>query len=262
MCRVSWPRRKKVMGNMNTSFQHLISKDRGSLQIPYSEYATLMEEINEGKRLREIKNEVVASLERVLDRSSGSDAVMSQMTAIGKGAVLTKQKTSEEKEAPIGTEAPGQEGQEKEILQDEKKAVGVSEQHKNKVEPPPIKKEIAKHFNAFDESGRLFDVFKQYYTFLNDACGGTVVVTMKDGVCSLWNYDEWEEFAFIDIFEKHLRFALDTRYTDDLSSLKNCEVPRLLASRRKLVSVQTDDLNKTMLSILAKAFAEVGKVAS
>ncbi|RKX38161.1 MAG: hypothetical protein DRP64_16145, partial [Verrucomicrobia bacterium] len=123
---------------------------------------------------------------------------------------------------------------------------------------PPIKKEITEHFNSFDESGRLFNVFKQYYTCLNDACGGTVRVTMKDGFCSLWNYDEWEEFAFVDVFEGLLRIAIDPRYTDALKSLNLCEVPRLISSRRNVICVKVDDLNNTVLDVLAKAFAEVG----
>lgn len=130
------------------------------------------------------------------------------------------------------------------------------------VEVPPIKKDIAAHFNKHDDSGRLFSVFKQYYACLNDACGGTVRVTMKDGFCSLWNYDEWEEFSFVDIFEGQLRIALDPRYTKALQSLNLCEVPRLLSSRRNLVCVQVDGLNNTMLNVLVKAFEEVGLTAS
>jgi len=128
-------------------------------------------------------------------------------------------------------------------------------------ELPPIKNEIAEHFNKFDESGRLFSVFKQYYTCLNEACGGTVRVTMKDGFCSLWNYDEWEEFAFVDIFEGLLRIAIDPRYTDALKSLNLCEAPRLISSRRNVICVQVDDLNNTVLDVLAKAFSEVGMQA-
>ena len=115
--------------------------------------------------------------------------------------------------------------------------------------------------NNVDESGRLLNVFRQYYTCLNDSCGSPVRVTMKDGICSLWNYDEWEEFAFVDIFEGNLRFAVDPRYTDELAALRLCEVPRLLSSRHNLVSVQMDDLNNTMLKVLTKAFSEVGMKA-
>jgi len=129
-------------------------------------------------------------------------------------------------------------------------------------ELPPIKNEIAEHFNKFDESGRLFSVFKQYYTCLNEACGGTVRVTMKDGFCSLWNYDEWEEFAFVDIFEGLLRITINPRYTDALKSLNLCEAPRLISSRRNVICVQVDDLNNTALDVLARAFSEVGMLAN
>jgi len=81
-------------------------------------------------------------------------------------------------------------------------------------------------------------------------------------VCSLLNYDEWEEFAFVDIYENDLRFAVDPRYTNDLSALNFCEVSRLLASRRSLVSIQVGDLNKTMLGTLVKAFNEIGQPTS
>jgi hypothetical protein len=125
-------------------------------------------------------------------------------------------------------------------------------------EVPPIKNEITEHFNKLDESGRLFNVFKQYYTCLNEACGGTVRVTMKDGFCSLWNYDEWEEFAFVDIFEGLLRISIDPRYTDALKSLSLCEAPRLISNRRNVICVQIDDLNNTVLEVLTRAFSEVG----
>ena len=85
---------------------------------------------------------------------------------------------------------------------------------------------------------------------------------MKDGFCSLWNYDEWEEFAFVDIYEGNLRFAVDPRYTNALSALSICQVPRLLSSRRNLVCAQVGDLNTTMLNVLVKAFEEVGITAS
>jgi len=123
---------------------------------------------------------------------------------------------------------------------------------------PPIKEEIARHFNTLDESGRLFNVFTQYYTCLNDACGGTVRVTMKEGFCSLWNYDEWEEFAFVDIFEGLLRITIDPRYTDALKSLSLCEAPHLISNRRNVICVQIGDLNNVVLDVLAKAFVGVG----
>ena len=125
-------------------------------------------------------------------------------------------------------------------------------------EVPPIKQEIAEHFNKCDESGRIFNIFKQYYTCLNESCGGTVRVTMKDGFCSLWNYDEWEEFAWVDIYEDLLRIAIDPRYTDALKSLSLCEAPRLISTRRNVICVQVGDLNNTVLEVLAKAFSEVG----
>jgi hypothetical protein len=126
---------------------------------------------------------------------------------------------------------------------------------------PPIKKDIAAHFNKVDASGRLFNVFKQYYTCLNDACGGTVRVTIKDGICSIWNYDEWEEFAYVDIFDSRLRIGVNPHYTEQLKSLDLCEVPRLLARRHNLICVQADDLNQIILDVLITAFNEVSAIA-
>ena len=86
-------------------------------------------------------------------------------------------------------------------------------------------------------------------------------VTMKDGICSLWNYDEWEEFAFVDIFNQKLRLAVSPKYAEMLKPMKSCEVPRLLARRRKLVGVEVEDLNELILDVLAKAFSEAGSEA-
>ncbi len=137
-------------------------------------------------------------------------------------------------------------------------SASVSHMRADISEVPPIKQGIIDHFNKLDESGRLFNVFKQYYTYLNEMCGGTVRVTMKDGFCSFWNYDEWEEFAFVDIFEGQLRVAVDPSYTDALKSLSLCEVPRLISNRRNVICVQIGDLNNVVLDVLAKAFSEVG----
>ncbi len=125
-------------------------------------------------------------------------------------------------------------------------------------EVPPIKKDVAEHFNKVDSSGRLFNIFKQYYTCMNDSCDGPVRVTIKDGICSIWNYDEWEEFAFVDVFDGRLRIGVQARYLTWLEALHLCEVPRLLTSRYNLICVQVDDLNQTVLDTLIMAFSELG----
>jgi hypothetical protein len=247
---------------MDTSPQYLISKDNDSLQISYEEYIALMEKAEEAKRIFATRDEVLAALQAFLNGHSATAAEMKKHDAAVSSAPFEAEtpkdgenkKSAESVEAsatpsvkPVATEAPAQ----------IKARVNSSN-----VEVPPIKEEIAEHFNKLDESGRLLSVFRQYYTCLNDSCGSTVRVTMKDGFCSLWNYDEWEEFAFVDIFEGNLRFGVDPRYTDALSSLNICEVPLLLSRRRNLVCVQVDDLNNTMLDILVKAFEEVGQTAS
>lgn len=238
---------------MSAETQYLISKDNGKLQLPYAEYETLMEKLEESKRVMQVKAAVLADLQRFME-----------------GKRLPQKDSAEQttpEKAPAPTDSTPPERTEKVSLEfsaDGKKSPSPAPAPARSadVEIPPVKKEVAAHFNTQDDSGRLFNVFKQYYTCLNDSCGGTVRVTMKDGVCSLWNYDEWEEFAFVDIFDGNLRFAVDPRYTDELSSLNFCEVPRLLSSRRNLVCIQLGDLNKTMLKVLTKAFNEVGLATS
>jgi hypothetical protein len=245
---------------MNNKQQPLIARDKGRLQIPYEDYRTLMSKIEEARRIRETRDAVVAGLRGFL---AGEPAVAPAEAFAPKrepAPAPAPEKVSVEFDH---AEAKAESAPEPAAAQaaTDPKAAAKTRKMAEGIDIPPIKKDIAVHFNKEDASGRLFSVFKQYYTCLNDACGGTVRVTMKDGFCSLWNYDEWEEFAFIDIFEGHLRVAVDPRYTDALSSQSFCEVPRLLSSRRNLVCVQVDDLNNTMLDVLAKAFEEVGLTA-
>jgi hypothetical protein len=232
----------------------LYSKQSQKLQISYDEYLALTEKVEEATRLQQLRNTVLADLQRVLVPDF-TDPVAKTAPAVvpvdaPKVPPATEKKTEKvsvefSAEAPK-TKTPEQTGE---------------PQAQKKVQPleiPPIKKDITEHFNKADASGRLLNVFTQYYTFLNESCGGTVRVTIKDGFCSLWNYDEWEEFAFIDVFEGLLRIAVDPRYTDQLKSLNFCEVPRLLSNRRELVCLQIDDLNNLVLDVLTQAFSEVG----
>ena len=244
---------------MNGKSQYLISKDNGKLQIPYAEYVSLMEKIDEIRRIQRVKSEVLANLVNYLKGQPAAKA--SPNSAEPKPAKVEASTPAPKPEPATPAKPVAQETAASSAAKAQEETAAPARTKAN-VEIPPIKKEIAAHFNAQDESGRLFNVFKQYYTCLNEACGGTVRVTMKDGVFSLWNYDEWEEFAFVDIFEGELRFALDQRYTDELSSLNFCEGSRLLSSRRNLLSIQVGDLNKTMLKVLAKAFKEVGHAMS
>ncbi len=255
------------MSNLNIS---MVSKDTGTLQIPYGDYTAIMEKVEEGQQLNQIKESMIEYLQSyTLKGNADLEAVLAKVDA-------ARTPASTPKAAPAPKATPAQPVSEPEPVVEQPKPVEVAKEapvpapataptpskNKDGVEIPPIKKDISVHFNKLDESGRLFSVFKQYYACLNDTCGGTVRVTMKDGFCSLWNYDEWEEFAFVDIFEGQLRLAVDPRYTDALQSLNLCEVPRLLSSRRSLVCVQLDDLNNIMLDVLVKAFQEVGQPAS
>ncbi len=280
---------------MNTTSKCIYSKQNGRLQISYGEYLVLMEKVKEGLRIRQAADEVASHLQQFLDGRSGGGSVVPKGKTAKEPGFLKKAEPAKQAESAKPSQAVSVEFASiaKKIEPARKtepakpsQAVSVEfASNTKKAEPakkaapqpppqpqartvsegvdiPPIKKDIVVHFNSLDDSGRLFSVFKQYYACLNDQCGGTVRVTMKDGFCSLWNYDEWEEFAHVDIFEGHLRFAVDPRYTDELKNLNFCEVPRLLSSRRNLVCVQVDDLNNIMLDVLTKAFNEVGLAAS
>jgi hypothetical protein len=250
----------------------LISQDNGKLQIPYEDYLQLMEKVQEGRKLRETRDKVIASLQRFLtgERPQVQEVVAEEQQPAAEAAQPEPQaeKVSVEFDAETESRVTESEAAEPERAEAEvsvkagETAEADSRVATEDIEIPPIKKEIADHFNSLDETGRLFSVFKQYYTCLNESCGGTVRVTMKDGFCSLWNYDEWEEFAFVDVFEGHLRIAVDPRYKGELEPIGFCEVPRLLSSRRNLVCVMMGDLNNRMLDVLTRAFEEVGLAAS
>lgn len=244
----------------------LISKDNGHLQIPYKEYEELMDKVREGQNLRQLRNQVVANLQKflggVVPVETASVEVAEEVAVEEKPIELETKKVSmeldaTEQAAPSEEEAPVQEEAPAPVQVPPAKPRNLAQD-----DVPPIKQDIANHINKLDESGRLFSVFQQYYTCLNDACGGTVRVTMKDGFCSLWNYDEWEEFAFVDVFEGQLRVAVDPRYAGELGEFNSCEVPRLLSSRRELACFQVGDLNNKMLGVLVKAFSEIGMTLS
>ncbi|MDZ8119936.1 hypothetical protein [Pontiella agarivorans] len=242
---------------MSSADKIMVSKENGRLQLPYKDYVAIMEKVKEGRRMREVKNTVMADLRQVLGGAVAAVEVQKKVAAARKDVSAQEPQSDKAAEA-VSVEADSGTPAVRPGGRAASERGGIPEG----MAVPPIKKDISVHFNKLDESGRLFSVFKQYYAFLNDACGGTVRVTLKDGICSLWNYDEWEEFAFIDIYERQLRISLDQRYTDALQSLNLCEVPRLLSSRLNLVCVQVNDLNDTMLKVMAKAFEEVGLTAS
>jgi hypothetical protein len=243
----------------------LYAKGSGMLQIPYQDYLKLVEKVEQGRRIKQVKDVVLENLSRFLDgkhiepvEGSGSVTGQQKPTELPKVEleVTEQQETSVEVEIEEVEIAPAEDIVLPEVKEEEPSV--VPRKIVNVDDVPPLKESIANHFNKLDESGRLFSVFKQYYTCLNDTCGGTVRVTFKDGFCSFWNYDAWEEFAYVDIHEEQLRIGLAERYTEDLKTLNLCEVPRLLASRYNLVCVQVDDLNKRILEVMTKAFSEAG----
>jgi hypothetical protein len=246
---------------MSKKEHHLYAKDSNSLQIPFAEYKGLIDSVEEGRRLNQIKTTVLGNLKNVFSmeghREQSADPIQAE--------IRNTPETPLEGPETVSVEFSAQDEMEpveiKEEVAQDSSVPKMSRSPSSAVDVPPIKKDIAEHFNKLDSSGRLFNVFKQYYTCMNKACGGTVRVTIKDGFCSLWNYDEWDEFSFIDLFDNHLRIAVNSRYTEELKSLNLCEVPKLLASRGDLICVQVDDLNNTVLSVLSKAFNEVGKVS-
>lgn len=242
---------------MNEKNNYLYGRESEKLQIPYGEYIALMEKVEEATRIRQLKATVVSDLQGFLEGGEGlAPVVKAKPKAMPKKEAAPEPAPVKEPEPEVvSVEFPAEDPEPEKA---HTPPVPHKRQFADMAQVPPIKKDIAQHFNKYDASGRLFNVFKQYYTCLNNSCGGTVRVTMKDGSCSLWNYDEWEEFAFVDIFEGHLRIAIDPHYTDALKALSLCEVPRLLSGRRNVICVQVDDLNNIVLDVLARAFGEVG----
>ena len=244
---------------MTEKTNHLYTDNTKTLQIPYKEYVDLTERAKEGQRCMEIKEKVLADLSSILGESRPNN--------INEPSPLTSEVEKSSQPQP-----PSKPSAEKEIVEEltnepetqvvqdatpEPTAPVQRDSKQTQGEAPPIKKDVAEYFNKVDGSGRLFNIFKQYYTCMNDSCDGPVRVTIKDGICSIWNYDEWEEFAFVDIFEGRLRIGVQSRYLTWLESLDLCEVPRLLTSRYNLICVQVDDLNQTVLDTLVTAFGEL-----
>jgi hypothetical protein len=269
---------------MKEEMKYLYSKEAQQLQLPYEEYKSLVEKAREGQKLLKLKETVLSNLQAVMGGSSAvaiddvekkiADRITPPKKPVEPTPVEVEEVVIKEAEPAIAQDDDAEETATKKVAiefspDDTANAKDPSES----IDPvamrpsvsaedlPPIKEDIARLFNSMDDSGRLFNVFTQYYIFLNDLCGSTVRVTMKDGVCSFWNYDAWEEFAFVDIFEDNLRIAVDPSHTDKLKALQICEVPRLLSMRRNLTCVKVDDLNKTVLDVLAKAFSEVEAAA-
>ena len=242
---------------MSNTSQFLVLKDQGKLQLPYAEYLQLMERKKEAERILQTRDQVMEALKSFLARNK---SVTGSVQNVATPATVRAEErvVTERAPEPVVAEKVRMEFSAEDS--DGERTSGGRSIGRGAI--PAVKKEIAEHFNLLDESGRVFNVFMQYYTCLNEACGGIVRVTMKDGVCSLWNYDAWEEFGFVDVMESGLRFSLDLRYENELSNLDYCDVPRLLSLRRKVTSVRVTDLNKTMLGVLTRAFHEVGLTMS
>lgn len=245
--------------DMTEEKTHLYTDDTATLQISYKEYVELVEKAKEGRRCVEIKKQVLADLTGLFGES---------LPVRSKASPSPEPELEVEPIAPpaskkVSVEYPAAKPEPK-VEKEEKPQPVIAEQTKTKSSKgavPPIKKDIAEHFNKVDASGRMFNIFKQYYICMNDSCDGPVRVTIKDGICSIWNYDEWAEFAFVDVFDGRIRIGIDSCYTAKLESLDLCEIPRLLASRHNLVCVQVDDLSQIVLDTLVTAFQEVGAVA-
>jgi hypothetical protein len=253
---------------MENRNNHLYSENSEVMQLSYDEYIALQEKMDEAARVGEVKESVLAQLQRMLIGDLSVDESLPYAPEIEEAmepepepdtpqhVEVSEAHTSHHKEATDAVDETAVDETAVEAAADVREPAATA--RPDVLEVPPIKGEIADHFNRHDESGRLFSIFKQYYTCLNESCGGTVRVTMKDGFCSLWNYDEWEEFAYVDIHEGQLRIAVNPRYTDELKPLSLCEAPRLISSRHNVICVQVGDLNTTVLDVLTRAFSEVG----
>ena len=236
---------------------YLISKEDGKLQIPYSEYEALISKLEDAEIIQLIKSDVLDELKRFLqEHAAESDPTNDvEPQQQDEPVALPEEPAEEQSPEKVSVEFAPEEQAVPEAKQ------SATETIKRSTDVPPVKKEVEDYFNAHDASGRLLNVFMQYYTCLNESCQGVVRVTMKDGICSFWNYDKWEEFAFVDAHESQLRFTMNPRYREDLSSFDFCEVTRLLEARGSYVSTKVEDLSKTMLEVLTRAFDEVGLTA-
>ena len=252
---------------------YMYTKDTNVLQISYAQYISLQNQYEEAQRTQKLAASVQSDLDRFL--SGISAAVLKEEYPLPGGGVSPSAPASKPsaaaeppKSSPPKSEAPASapEPEEKKETPAPKqeeappvsKEAAPAKPKGGAVKIAPIKKEIVQHFEKVDGSGKLFEIFRDYYTLLNESCGGMMRVTMKDGICSLWNYDEWEEFAFVDLLEGKLRLSVPPKYAEMLKPLKQCEVPRLLARKRKLIGVEVEDLNELVLDVLEKAFREAG----
>ena len=253
---------------MKNNGDYIYSKDTEVLQISYAQYTQLVRQDEEARNLKQVGILTFSKLRDLLASLERENKEEKQATPAAKTKATPQPASPQEKHEPTPPPPPAEESapahEEQPVPSPEEQPAPVEQKQKKatpKAKIPPIKKEIALHFSKKDGSGRLFDVFKEYYASLNEVCGGMMRVTMKDGICSLWNYDEWEEFAFVDLFDNHLRVAISPKYANALKSFKQCDVPRLLARRRKLIGVLVDGMDEGLLGVLELAFNEAGTEA-
>ena len=247
---------------------HLFERDSERLQITYDEYVKILEQTQKVRKIKLIGTDVMLELQHVASALTENLNAMPPRIEFDAPAQNEQSKPPPDEpaepaqeSAPEPTEEPSRKpAEEPPPRTEEPKRSPPPPAHskakgKKKGKVPPIKKNVAQHFNRMDPSGNLYPLFVRYYNRLNEMCPGTVTVTMKDGICSFWNYDEWEEFAFVDVVEGGLRIALDPRYAEALGSHPQYEAPRLLANRRKLVSIIVTGLDDIALSALTRAFS-------
>ena len=241
---------------MKSSNEYMYTKDSNYLQISYAQYLALQEQVDEVAQIEKVKATVLADLLKfdADHKDAGASIDMLEKAVRATPPKPPKAAAPVEKEPEPAEEIPADDPEP--VAPVKKKKEIVSDVDMSKV--PAIKKDIIQHFKKVDDSGVLFDVFQEYYTDLNMLCNGMLRVTMKDGIYSLWNYDEWEEFAFVDVFKGQLRVSINPAYADNVKSLTQGEVPRLLASKHKLICVMINDVNDVMMDVLTKAFKEAG----
>jgi hypothetical protein len=243
------------MGAEMEKDSYIYTKDTKVLQISYAKYIELNRAYEAALEMQKRAKAVLDGLQQFLKKGPDAASVDIEKALDLEAPVAApnepaKKKTKPEPEAPAATAEP-EPAPEPEKAKEKPKPKG-------NVKIAPIKKDIVQHFAKMDPDGELFNIFKDYYTFVNESCRGMMRVTMKDGICSLWNYDEWEEFAFIDIFDGKLRLAISPKYEEMLQPLESCEVPRLLARKRKLIGVLVEDFNELVVEVLQQAFNDAG----
>ena len=86
---------------MSTINKCLISQDNGQLQIPYEDYKTLMEKVQHGQRMNEVKTSVIANLKIFLGGENPVSAVAESFESAKPAPVASPVETPVAQSQPV-----------------------------------------------------------------------------------------------------------------------------------------------------------------